>query len=89
MSQAGSLSPKIRFLGQNMCSVACVWTDGHTHRQTHTHMKVKTEEPFQGSRNFSLNLLSRIGSKNNCCFFSAAGSEPTNDINRLVSEYPY
>ena len=31
MSQ-GSLNPKIRFLGQNMCSVA--WL--HTHTQTHT-----------------------------------------------------
>ena len=37
MSQ-GSLDPKIRFIGQKVCSVACV----HTDRQTDT--KVNTED---------------------------------------------
>ena len=31
MSQ-GSLNPKIRFLGQNVCPVACLQTDRHTDR---------------------------------------------------------
>ena len=33
MSQ-GSLNPKIRFLGQKMCPVACLHTDGQTDRVT-------------------------------------------------------
>ena len=37
MSQ-GSFNPKIRFLGQKMCSVARLKTDKHTHR----HAKVGT-----------------------------------------------
>ena len=35
MSQ-GSLDPKIRFLGQKVCSVARVQTDRHTHAHTQT-----------------------------------------------------
>ena len=31
MSQ-GSLNPKIRFLGEKVCSVACVQTDTHTRK---------------------------------------------------------
>ena len=38
MSQ-GSFNPKIRFLGQKVCSVAC--------DQTHTHTKVNTEDTPQ------------------------------------------
>ena len=33
MSQ-GSLNPKIRFLGQKVCHVACLHTDGRTDRQS-------------------------------------------------------
>ena len=51
MSQ-GSLDPKIRFLGQKVCSIARVQTDGQTHRQTDT--KVNTETLFQGFRNVSI-----------------------------------
>ena len=40
MSQ-GSLDPKIRFIGQKVCSVARVQTAGHTDTQTDT--KVNTE----------------------------------------------
>ena len=58
MSQ-GSLDPKIRFIGQKVCSVARVHTDTHTDRQTD--MKVNTEDTLQGFRNFSFNLSSRIG----------------------------
>ena len=46
MSQ-GSLNPKIRFLGQKMCSAARERTD----RQTHT--KVKTEDTLSGFQDFS------------------------------------
>ena len=45
MSQ-GSLNPKIRFLGQTMCSVARGQTDTHIDRQTHT--KVNTEDTLSG-----------------------------------------
>jgi len=45
MSQ-GSLNPKIRFLGQKMCSVARLQTDRHTDRQTHT--KVTTVGTLSG-----------------------------------------
>jgi len=41
MSQ-GSIDPKIRFLGQKVCSVAHVQTDGQTDTQTDT--KVNTED---------------------------------------------
>ena len=52
MSQ-GSLDPKIRFIGQKVCSVARV--------QTHT--KVNTEDTLSGFQEFFLhfNLSSRIG----------------------------
>ena len=53
MSQ-GSLDPKIRFLCQKVCSVARVQTD----RQTRKWIQ---RTPFQGFRNFSVNLSSRIG----------------------------
>ena len=42
MSQ-GSLDPKIRFLGQKVCSVARVQTDRRTHRQTDTQTNTKTD----------------------------------------------
>ena len=45
MSQ-GSFSPKIRFLGQKVCSVARSWTD----RQTDT--KVKIEDTLSGFQDF-------------------------------------
>ena len=47
MSQ-GSLDPKIRFLGQRMCSVARVQTE------THTYTKVNTEETLSGLQEFFL-----------------------------------
>ena len=49
MSQ-GSLDPKIRFLGQNVCSYT--QTDTQTDRQTHT--KVKTEGTLSGFQDFFL-----------------------------------
>ena len=55
----GSFSPKIRFLGLKVCSVA----RGQRDRQTD--MKVKTGDilsRFQEFLNFSFNLLSRSGS---------------------------
>ena len=45
MSQ-GSLNPKIRFLGQKMCSVARLHTDRHT--------KVTTEGTLSGFQEFFL-----------------------------------
>ena len=51
-----SLDPKNRFLAQKMCSVARVQTDTHTQTQ-----KWLQRTPFQGFRNFSFNLSSRIG----------------------------
>ena len=50
----GSLNPKIRFLGQKMCSVARLRTDGHTHT------KVTTVGTLSGFQDF-FNLSSRIG----------------------------
>ena len=50
MSQ-GSLNPKIRFLGQKMCSAARGRTD------THTHTKVKTEDILSGFQEFFLQLI--------------------------------
>ena len=49
MSQ-GSLDPKIRFIGQKVCSVARVQTDRHTDTQTdrHTDTKVNTEDTLSG-----------------------------------------
>ena len=49
MSQ-GSLDPKIRFLGQKVCSVA----REHTDRHTHTHTKVTTEGTLSGFQEFFL-----------------------------------
>ena len=54
MSQ-GSFKPKIRFLGQKVCPVASVRTDG----QIHT--KVTTVGTLSGFQKFSFNLSSRIG----------------------------
>ena len=51
MSQ-GSLDPKIRFLGQKVCSVAHVQTDGQTDTQTDT--KVNTEDTLSGFQEFFL-----------------------------------
>ena len=51
MSQ-GSLGPKIRLLGQKMCSVARVHTDRQTDRQTDT--KVNTEDTLSGFQEFFL-----------------------------------
>ena len=56
MSQ-GSLDPKIRFLCQKVCSVARVQTDTQTRKWIQ-------RTSFQGFRNFSFNLSSRIGSIN-------------------------
>ena len=52
----GSLDPKIRSLGQNVCSVARVQTDRQTHRQTdrQTDTKVNTEDTFSGFQEFFL-----------------------------------
>ena len=51
MSQ-GSLDPKIRFIGQKVCSVARVQTDRHTRTQTDT--KVNTKDTFSGFEECSL-----------------------------------
>ena len=48
MSQ-GSLSPKIRFLGQKVCSVARVQRDTQTDRQTDTHESENRGHPFRVS----------------------------------------
>ena len=53
MSQ-GPFSPKIRFLGQKVCSVARGRTDGQT-------QKWQQRTPFQGFRIFSFNLSLSIG----------------------------
>ena len=60
MSQ-GSLNPKIRFLGQKLCSVARERTDTHT--DTHTDTKVAILGILSGLQEFSFNLSSRIGPK--------------------------
>ena len=51
MSQ-GSLNPKIRFLGQKVCSAARVRTDRRTDGQTHT--KMTTEGTLSGFQEFFL-----------------------------------
>ena len=58
MSQ-GSFSPKIRFLGQKVCSVARTQTD----RQTDRHESEYRGHPFRvsGFFKFSFNLSSRSG----------------------------
>ena len=54
----GSFNLNIRVLGQKVCPVASVRTDG----QIHT--KVTTEGTLSGFQKFSFNLSSRIGQKN-------------------------
>ena len=49
---------KIRFLSLKVYSVACWQTDTHTDRQT---WKWKQRTLFQGFRNFSFNISSKIG----------------------------
>ena len=61
MSQ-GSFNPKIRFLGQKVCSVACV----QTHTQTHT--KVTTEGTLSGFQDFFLQPI--IKDRPNNCYGS-------------------
>ena len=54
MSQ-GSLDPKIRFIGQKVCSVARVQTDRHTDRQTHRQTRKWIQRtPFQVFRIFQI-----------------------------------
>ena len=60
MSQ-GSLHPKIRFLCQNVCSVARVQTDTQTDRQTDT--KVNTEDTLSGFQEFFLQPIIKDRSK--------------------------
>ena len=48
----GSLDPKIRFLGQKMCSVARLRTDRQTDTQTDT--KVNTEDTLSRFQEFPL-----------------------------------
>ena len=45
----GSLNPKIRFLGQKMCSAARGRTDRQTDRQTDTHESENRGHPFRVS----------------------------------------
>ena len=61
----GSLNPKIRFLGQNVCSVAWLQTDRQTHRHTdtQTHTKVKTEDTLSGFQEFFLQPIIKDRSK--------------------------
>ena len=58
MSQ-GSLNPKIRFLGQKMCSVARLQTD------TQTHTKVTTVGTLSGFQEFFLQPIIKDRPKNN------------------------
>ena len=51
MSQ-GSLDPKIKFLGQKVCSVARVHTDRQTHTQTDRHESEYRGHPFSVSGMF-------------------------------------
>ena len=57
MFQGSFNPPKDRFLGQKVCPVASEQTDTQTH--THTRKWIQ-RTPFQGFRNFSFNLSSRI-----------------------------
>ena len=43
------IQPKIRFLGQKVCSVARVWTDTHTQTDTHTHESEYRGQPLMVS----------------------------------------
>ena len=69
MSQ-GSLDPKIRFIGQKVCSVARVQTDRHTDRHTdrQTDTKVNTEDTLSGFQEFFLQPIIKDRS-NNVRFF--------------------
>ena len=62
MSQ-GSLDPKIRFLGQKVCSVAHVQTDTQTDGQTDT--KVNTEDTLSGFQEFFLQPIIKDRSNSN------------------------
>ena len=66
MSQ-GSLDPKIRFLGQRMCSVARGQTDRQTHRHTdtQTHTKVNTEDTLSGFQEYFLQPIIKDQSNRN------------------------
>ena len=57
MSQ-GSLDPKIRFLGQKVCSVA------HVQTRRLTDMKVNTEETLSGFQEFFLQPIIKDWSNN-------------------------
>ena len=59
MSQ-GSFNPKIRFLVEKVCPVACLQTDRQTDGQTD---RVTTVGTLSGFQDFSFNLSSRIGPK--------------------------
>ena len=48
MSQ-GSFDPKIRFIGQKLCTVARVQTHRQTHRQTDRHESEYRGHPFRVS----------------------------------------
>ena len=62
----GSFDPKIRFIGQKVCSVARVQTDRHTDTQTdrHTDTKVNTEDTLSGFQEFFLQPIIKDRSKN-------------------------
>ena len=51
----GSLDPKIRFIGQKVCSVARVQIDTQTDRQTDT--KGNTEDTLSGFQEFFLQQI--------------------------------
>ena len=63
----GSLNPKIRFLGQKVCSVARLRTD----RQTDT--EVKTEDTLSGFQVCFLQPIIKDRSKNNTCTLLYSG----------------
>ena len=65
MSQ-GSFSPKIRFLGQKVCSVARRQTDRQTDRQTRKWIQ---RTPFQGFRIFQIFLQPIIKERSNTVLF--------------------
>ena len=72
MSQ-GSLDPKIRFIGQKVCSVARVQTDRQTHRHTDRHTdrqtdtKVNTEDTLSGFQEFFLQPIIKDRSNKATC----------------------
>ena len=67
----GSLNPKIRFLGQKVCSVARIQTDGRTDTQTDRHIdtqtdtKVNTEDTLSGFPEFFLQPIIKDRSNDN------------------------